>query len=176
MIEIIDNLSLKDLRKISISGGGLNEFLGHDEKDINKPIDHSGMIQLDPIDPAGRNHDIFIFSRLLNYKKGTFEKEMYDKNKKVFEVYFPNLMAVDVTFYPDMKNLFSEGKLHPYYQERIQKFIQKYPKAFNTVIKYIEKNGATNSAELSYLGKASKTTMVWKTNRVFMAFRKTSYS
>ncbi|MHA2104433.1 MAG: DNA glycosylase AlkZ-like family protein [Candidatus Hodarchaeales archaeon] len=166
MLEIIDHLSLKELRKITISAGGLNNFSGKNKKAIHAIIKKSGMVQLDPIDPAGRNHDLYFLSRYPYYQKGDFEKVLYEQKQSVFEVYFPNLMAVHVENYPDMKHLFSEKNLHPYYQERIQKFVKKYPKAFEKIIKHIEKKGPTNSAELSHLGKASKEAMVWKSNRV----------
>jgi uncharacterized protein YcaQ len=166
MLEIIEHLSLKELRKIAISAGGLNKFSGKDKTAINSIIRNSGMIQLDPIDPAGRNHDLYFMSRYPYYRKGDFEKTLYEQNLSVFEIYFPNLMAVHIEHYPEMKHLFSEENLHSYYQERIRTFVKKYPKVFNTIIKHIEKKGVTNSAELSHLGKASKEAMMWKSNRV----------
>ncbi|MHA1984027.1 MAG: DNA glycosylase AlkZ-like family protein [Candidatus Hodarchaeales archaeon] len=166
MLEIIDHLSLKELRKIAISAGGLNNFSDKNKKAIDTIIKKSGMIQLDPINPAGRNHDLYFLSRYPYYQKGDFEKVLYEQKQSVFEVYFPNLMAVHVENYPDMKHLFLEKNLHPYFRERIQKFINKYPKALDTIIKHIEKNGPSNSAELSHLGKASKEAMVWKSSRV----------
>ena len=166
MIELIDNLSIKDLQQIAIVAGGLNSFSASGSNDIVDLIQKFGMVQLDPINPAGRNHDIFLLSRLNDYKLGKFEKILYGKKKQVFEAYFPNLMAIDILLYPELKHLFLEENLHPYYQERLIKFNKKYPRVLNKIIRYIKDNGETNSNNLIELGKASKETMVWKSNRV----------
>jgi len=115
-------------------------------------------VQLDPLNPAWRNHDIFFLSRVKNYKLGQFETELYEK-KETFEAYLPNLYALSMKYFP----IFYARKQITA-SERLGEFLKNHPeKPIEVVLKASEdlrKFTRANFPELAHSAAIS----TWKTN------------
>ncbi|MFO7990930.1 MAG: crosslink repair DNA glycosylase YcaQ family protein [Thermoplasmata archaeon] len=75
-------------------------------------------IQVDPIDPAGRNHDLTLFSRVEDYRREYLSDLLYKENE-VFEYYCKMLSIVPMSTYPVFKNKMEkqEKKYEPLFHE-----------------------------------------------------------
>ncbi|MFW9917137.1 MAG: DNA glycosylase AlkZ-like family protein, partial [Candidatus Thorarchaeota archaeon] len=123
------------------------------------------MVQLDPLNPAGRNHDLFFAARVPDYKVGLFEKIMYPA-KRIFEAYSPNLFGIHISHYPVYRSRMNETHIHPYYGSRVSKLEAAHPGVLNGILEFIKEKGPTRSDDLAHLGKADPSFAVWKSSRV----------
>ena len=165
MVEILDNLTPAEIQRILIVGSKLNNFQSNGENGIKSIIKDLGMVQLDPLNPAGRNHDIFFFSRVKDYMIGQFEELSYPE-KLIFEANNPNLMAISIEYFPLLSIKFKEDLLSPYYQTRLDKFQQAHPHLLEELLEHLKANGPTKGSNLDRLGKAHPEVASWKTNRL----------
>lgn len=162
----IISLSKEELRHIFLVGTHLHKFQGKEgEKSISDIIKSQGMIQYDPLNPAGRYHDHFLLSRIQNYKQGDFERIAY-KKKLIFEYYNPNLCAIAIEHFPTFRPLMEKRILNEYYQTRIANLRSHKPTMLEDVYDYVKKNGITTGKDLSHLGKAHKEYASWKSNQI----------
>ncbi len=137
---VIVELTTKELRHIALVGTHLHSFQGKSSSTIKTIIRQHGMIQYDPLNPIGRYHDHFLFSRIENYRQGDFEKMVY-KNKLIFEYYNPNLCAISIEHFPKFWPLMEQRALHPYYQKRIEKLNSLKPNMLDEVYEFVKTNG-----------------------------------
>jgi uncharacterized protein YcaQ len=162
---LINEISKDDLRKLAIVGTHLHEWQGKSKQDISDVFKQQVMVQLDPLNPAGRNHDIFFFSRIKNYEIDDFQNVVYP-NKEVFEAYFPNLMAITKEhfslFLPQMKKEF----MHKYYQSRIEKMEELNEGILNEAREFILKNGPCKAADLGEMASVKPEFTFWKTSNL----------
>ncbi len=161
----LTEISTKELKNIAIVGTHLHKWQGKGVEDIEHVFNEQAKVQLDPLNPAGRNHDLFFASRIENYEMGSFEKIMYPK-KLVFEVYDPNLCAVNTKYFPIYYPRMNEESLHPYYRKVYIQLKSEKLEIFSKTLTYIKKNGLTSSSDLIELGKADPKFLVWKSNRL----------
>ncbi|MHA2294999.1 MAG: DNA glycosylase AlkZ-like family protein [Candidatus Hodarchaeales archaeon] len=157
-------LTREELQRVQVVGCHLHSWQGKDKNDIKRIFQEQGMVQLDPLNPAGRNHDIFFFSRISEYEQGDFEKTIYP-GKSVFEYYFPNLFAISVEFFPLFYSRMGEEHIGRYYESRLKKLKELDVGLLDKVLKHIKDKGPTRSTDLAELGKAYPEYALWKTGR-----------
>ncbi|MFQ5981250.1 MAG: DNA glycosylase AlkZ-like family protein [Candidatus Heimdallarchaeota archaeon] len=162
--EIID-VSKDELRKIVLVGAGLHDWQGSGKNGTREVFEQQRMVQLDPLNPAGRNHDVFFAARVSDYTAGLFEKIMY-ADGLVFEAYSPNLFAIHIAHYPIYRSRMNKTHMHPYYGSRVAKLEAAHPGVLDGIIDFIKENGPTQGSDLAHLGKADPSFAVWKSSRV----------
>ncbi|MHA1419185.1 MAG: DNA glycosylase AlkZ-like family protein [Candidatus Heimdallarchaeaceae archaeon] len=162
---VINEISKDELRKIAVVGTHLHQWQGKDKRDILDVFKQQVMVQLDPLNPAGRNHDIFFSARIKDYKIDDFQKIVYP-NKEVFETYFPNLMAITKEhfslFLPQMKKEF----MHKYYQSRIEKMEKLHKGILDEARDFILKHGPCKAADLGEMASVKPEFTFWKTSNL----------
>ncbi len=84
MTSKIPQITRDELKRVLIVGCHLHRWQGKGRNDITKVIREQGLVQLDPLNPAGRYHDLFFSSRIPDYRRGQFESLVYSE-KVVFE-------------------------------------------------------------------------------------------
>lgn len=103
-------------------------------------------IQSDPIDVAGRNADLSLQSRLVDYKPQQLLDLLYDE-RRLFEYYCKMLSIMPVELYPIFKH-----KMEAFWREkRIVAFFKEHKKETKLVLKALEK-GPVSSRELVDMG------------------------
>ncbi|MBY9001390.1 MAG: winged helix DNA-binding domain-containing protein [Candidatus Heimdallarchaeota archaeon] len=161
----INDISKENLRKLAIVGTHHHQWQGKDKQDILNVFKQQVMVQLDPLNPAGRNHDIFFSSRIKNYKIADFQKTVYSI-KEVFEAYFPNLMAITKEhfslFLPQMKKEF----MHKYYQSRLEKMEKLHKGILNEARSFILENGPCKAVDMSEMASVKPEFTFWKTSNL----------
>ena len=96
-LQDIPIITKNQIRKLIIIGTHLHQWQGTDTNDLSRVMKEQGIIQLDPLNPAGRSHDHFLFARLPTYTQGLMEQILYPK-AEVFESYFHSLDVVSRDF------------------------------------------------------------------------------
>ena len=161
----IPTIKKQELKNLMIIGCHLHQWQGEGTEGIKNIIKNQGMVQLDTINPAGRNHDIFCFSRLKDYQIAGFEQVCFGE-KIIFEDYFPNLYAIHRSYFP----LFYCKKSKEFFGQRLlSRFIEfekQYPQILDEVLTYVKKHGPTLSSDLKHLGMAKPEFKSWRSNRV----------
>lgn len=166
MLATITDVTPLELRNIMVARAHLNTFISDSNLKRALPalFKNITMIQYDPLNPAGRNHDINLFARLRHYKYAAFESLYADK--LVFENYHDNLYAIDIQQY-SMYHTFNYKRFErPYYLKHYNSFIEQHPNALESVLTYITDNGMTKSSDLKHLGSVDSHYRLWKTGNV----------
>ena len=163
-VEIIE-LPKSDLKKIAVVGTHLHKWQGNNYDDIQKIINEQAMVQLDPLNPAGRNHDLFFFSRMLNYKTGDFQETVYPQ-KLVFEAYFPNLMAISKKYFPLFLPQMKKQYLHKYFQSRMEKMEKLHRGILDEAREFLKNNGPSKASDLGELANKKPEFSFWKTSNL----------
>ena len=162
---LINEISKENLRKLAIVGTHHHQWQGENKQDVLDVFKQQGMVQLDPLNPAGRNHDIFFSSRIRNYQIGDFQDIVYPK-KEVFESYFPNLMAITKEYFslflPQMKKEF----MHKYYQSRLEKMEKLHEGILNEAKNFILENGPCRAADMGEMASVKPEFTFWKTSNL----------
>lgn len=165
MASKIPQITQEELKRVLIVGCHLHRWQNKGTDGIRKVIQEQGVVQLDPINPAGRYHDFFFSSRIPDYHQGEFERTVYPE-KLVFETYFHNLNAIYIEYFP----LFYSQKLDRdhlgrYYSRALRILEETHPDLLDQVLHYVQIHGVTRGSDLIELGKANPKYAVWKTNR-----------
>ncbi|MHA2244728.1 MAG: DNA glycosylase AlkZ-like family protein [Candidatus Hodarchaeales archaeon] len=165
MTSKIPQITKDELKRVLIVGSHLHRWQGKGSNDIKKVIREQGLVQLDPLNPAGRYHDIFFSSRIPDYRRGDFEKIVYPE-KLVFETYFHNLNAIYIDHFPLFySQTLDRDHLGRYYSRALRILEQSHPDMLDQVLQYVKTYGITRSSDLAKLGKADPKYAVWKTSR-----------
>ncbi|UCG01265.1 MAG: winged helix DNA-binding domain-containing protein [Candidatus Heimdallarchaeota archaeon] len=158
----IPHITQKELKRLLIVGCHLHRWQGND---VRKIIKEQGLIQLDPLNPAGRYHDYFFSSRIQDYQQGDYEKIAYSE-KLIFESYFHNLNAIHVDFFPLFySQTLGRDQLGRYYSRALKILEETHPDMLDQVLEYVRSHGITRGSDLTELGKADPKYAVWKTSR-----------
>ncbi|MFX0091288.1 MAG: DNA glycosylase AlkZ-like family protein [Candidatus Hodarchaeota archaeon] len=165
MKDLITEVSKDELRHIAITGAHLHTWQGNGSSGLRDIIKSRGLIQLDPLNPAGRYHDLFFLARLPDYMLGQFEQIAYAE-KLVFEAYSPNLSAISIEHFPVYFSEMVKEKLHPYYKRKIDQFEDSNPGLLEKLYQIVQDQGSIRSADLAHLGKADPSYASWKSSRV----------
>ncbi|MFX1284172.1 MAG: DNA glycosylase AlkZ-like family protein [Promethearchaeota archaeon] len=161
----IPQITQEELKRVLIVGCHLHRWQSKGKDSIKKVIQEQGIVQLDPINPAGRYHDLFFSSRIFDYHQGEFERIVYSE-KLVFETYFHNLNAIYIEYFPLFySQTLDRDHLGRYYSRALRILEQTHPEMLDQVLDYVQKHGITRSSDLVSLGKAEPKYAVWKTSR-----------
>ena len=161
-MSIIPQITQDELKRLIIVGCHLHRWQGND---LRKIIQEQGLVQLDPLNPAGRYHDFFFSSRMSDYQRGEFEKTVYSK-KLVFETYFHNLNAIHVDHFPLFySQTLDRDHLGRYYSRALKILEETHPHMLDQVLDYVRTHGVTRGSDLTELGKTNPKYAVWKTSR-----------
>lgn len=164
-------LSQAELRRIMVAGTHLHKWQARGPTGLAHVIHEQGQVQLDPLNPAGRYHDLFFLARMPDYKVGQFEREAYSK-QLVFESFgvhghiWGALCAISIEQFPLFHPQMRLDLLGRYQRPRIEKLQQEHPGLMEQVEAHIQNNGLTRSEDLAELGKASEDVAFWKTSRL----------
>lgn len=161
----IHEVSEKDIRKIAVVGTHLHKWQGKGKEGIKKVFQNQAMIQLDPLNPAGRNHDLFLLARIPDYKINDFQKIVYPE-KMVFESYFPNLMAITSKYYSLFSSHMRKEYLHKYFQTSLDKIEKLHPGTLDKAREHLIKNGPSTASELVDLANIKPEFTFWKTSNL----------
>ncbi|MFX0183322.1 MAG: DNA glycosylase AlkZ-like family protein, partial [Candidatus Hodarchaeota archaeon] len=161
----VPSITKEYLQKVTIVGCHLHQWQGVGEEGLLRVIQKNGAIQLDPLNPAGRNHDLFFLARIPDYKIGQFESVCYP-NKRVFESYFSFLCAISREFFPYFYCKYDILYLDKYTRPAIEKFNKNLPGVLDAVLEYVQEHGPIRGQDLAHLGKANPEFASWKSSRV----------
>lgn len=161
----IHEVTNEELKKIAIVGSHLHKWQGKGKSGIHKVIQEQAMIQLDPLNPAGRNHDIFLLSRIPDYKINEFQNLVYPE-KIVFESYFPNLMAIFKEHYPIFAPQMKKEFMHKYYQSRLEKMEKLHSGILEEARKFLIETGPSTAADLGEMASVKPDFSFWKTSNL----------
>jgi uncharacterized protein YcaQ len=161
----IHELSKEGLRKIAIVGTHLHCWQDLGDNSVQNIFLKQAMVQLDPLNPAGRNHDLFFLARTPNYNVHSFQKTVYPK-KQVFEAYFPNLMAISKEHLPLFLPRMKRKNLHKYYISRIEKLEKTRPTILEEVEQILEERGPSRSSDFDELAEIKPDFYFWKASRL----------
>lgn len=158
----IPQITQDELKRLLIVGCHLHRWQGNDVKKI---IQEQGLVQLDPLNPAGRYHDLFFSSRIPDYQRGEFERIVYHE-KLVFETYFHNLNAIHIDYFPLFySQTLDRDHLGRYYSRALKILEETHPEMLDQVLHHVRTHGITRGSDLTKLGKADPKYAVWKTSR-----------
>ncbi|MHA1514077.1 MAG: DNA glycosylase AlkZ-like family protein [Candidatus Heimdallarchaeaceae archaeon] len=161
----IHEVTKEDLQQIAVVGTHLHKWQGESTEDIQSVFKQQALVQLDPLNPAGRNHDLFFQSRIKNYEIDTFQKIVYPK-KLVFEAYFPNLMAISKEHFPLFLSQMKKEYLHKYYQSRLEKVEKIHSGILDEAVKFLQKNGPSTASDIGEIAKIKPDFSFWKTSNL----------
>ena len=161
----IHDVTIEELRKTAVVGTHLHKWQGKGKRGIHKVIQEQAMIQLDPLNPAGRNHDLFLLSRIPDYKINEFQKIVYQE-RIVFESYFPNLMAIFKEHYPIFATHMKKEYLHKYFQSRLEKMEKLHPGVLEEARSFLIENGPSTAANLGEMANVKPDFYFWKTSNL----------
>ncbi|TFG19465.1 MAG: winged helix-turn-helix domain-containing protein, partial [Promethearchaeota archaeon] len=134
---------------------------GHGTKGLKSVFKDQGFIQIDPLDPAGRYHDFFLFARIPDYKKGDLERVLYSEGL-VFEDFFQMMCFIHRDYFQLFYTRRREEYLHKYYQKQIKYIKEHHPTFFTDALEILREQGAQTSAILKNLGDAALGKSRWK--------------
>jgi uncharacterized protein YcaQ len=154
-----------ELKRLIIVGSNLHSWQGNGDKGIREIIKEIGFVQLDPLNPAGRYHDVFFSARIPDYKQGQFEKLVYKENL-VFETHFHNLNAISIDHFPFFNSYTGKEHMGRYYS-RLLKNLEDLGESnlLDDVFNHVKEQGLTKSSDLASLGKADPKYASWKSSR-----------
>jgi len=161
----IHEVTKEELQQIAVVGTHLHKWQGESTEDIQSVFKQQALVQLDPLNPAGRNHDLFFQSRIKNYEIDTFQKIVYPK-KLVFEAYFPNLMAISKEHFPLFLSQMKEEFLHKYYQSRLEKVEKIHSGILEEAVKFLQENGPSKASDIGEMAKIKPDFSFWKTSNL----------
>jgi uncharacterized protein YcaQ len=161
MIGDIPKITKIQLQKLLIVGTHLNSWQGHGIEGLRKVFKEQGFIQIDPLNPAGRYHDFFLFARIPDYKQGNLERILYPEGI-VFESFFQMMCFIHRDYFPLFYSRRSEKYLHKYYQKQINYINEHFPTFFASGLKILRERGAQSSSVLNTLGDAALGKSRWK--------------
>ena len=104
-------------------------------------------VQSDPIEVAGRNADLTLFSRVFNYRAEHLPTLLY-KERKLFEYLCKMHSIMPIELYPIFKHKMNTYSKH----KRVLSFFKKYRKETRSVLNALEK-GPVNSRDLVGMGR-----------------------
>jgi len=169
-MEVIE-LPKAKLQRIMLAGTHLHRWQGKGRDGLATVIQGQGQIQLDPLHPAGRYHDLFFLARMPDYKVGQFEREAYSK-RLIFESYgvhghiWGALCAVSIEQFPLFHPQMRLELLGKYQRPRIERLQTDHPGLLEQVEDHIRVKAPLSGADLKEMGKAGPDVAFWKTSRL----------
>ena len=112
-------------------------------------------IQVDPINPGGKNHDLTLFSRVEDYRPEFLNDLLYEKNE-LFEYYCKMLSIVPMETYPVFKNKMEKQ------EKKFEDLFEEYCHEVEYILDVLEE-GSVSLLELKDMGKNEIAS--WRTTR-----------
>ncbi len=160
-IDEIPKITKFQLRKLLVKGTHLNKWQGYGIEGLRTVFKEQGFIQIDPLNPAGRYHDFFLFARIPDYKQGYLERILYPEGL-VFEDFLQMMCFIHREHFPLFYYRRQEKFLHTYYQKQMDYIHKNHPTYFDDALKLLEHKGAQNSSILKNLGETALGKSRWK--------------
>jgi len=132
------------------------DSLREGKKDTAELFNKIPCIQVDPIDPAGKNHDLTLFSRIRDYRPEYLSELLYEDNL-LFEYYCKMLSILPMNTYPVFKNRMEKQK------NKFSSLFKKYSDEIGYIMKILEEK-PISSIELKEMGPSDKET--WRTTKL----------
>lgn len=168
-------LTLEDARRVLTTVHGFDD-LAQGEKGVERVAGRLRCIQVDPINTAGRNHDLTLFSRVRDHRPEYLESLLYD-HKKFFEYYCKMLSILSMETYPVFRwEMDRQEKRH-------ERFLKEHGNEVDHIMKVLEEK-PVSSLELKDMGLNSADSwrtssvsnqllrVLWLTGRICIAHRK----
>ena len=161
IIDDIPKITKKQLQKLLIVGTHLHTWQGNGNDDLRSVFKKQGFIQIDPLNPAGRYHDFFLFARIPEYKQGALERILYPEGL-VFENFFQMMCFIHRENFPLFHFRRNVNNLHKYYQKQIEYIKKNHPTFFDQGLDLLREKGSQSSVALKTLGDAALGKSRWK--------------
>lgn len=167
----VTEVSKEELRRIAIVGTHMHKWQGKGIDGLKKVIKEQAVVQLDPLNPAGREHDIFFAARIRDYKIGQFEEVAYPE-RLVFESYgyhghfWGILCAFAIEHFPLFYSRMDREFLGKYVLRQLEGLEKDHPNLLDSVEEYVQNHGETSGDNLKELGKADPSYASWKSGRL----------
>ncbi len=124
------------------------DSLRQGEKGLKKLFEDIPCVQIDPINPAGRNHDLTLFSRVEDYREEKLNSLLYEENH-LFEYYCKMLSMVPMEDYPVFRYEMDRQA------EKHADLFDKYGSEIEIILKKMEEE-PLSSLELEDMGEVIK--------------------
>ena len=167
----VTEVTKEELQRIAIAGTHLHKWQGCGIDGLRNVIQDQAIIQLDPLNPAGREHDIFFAARVQDYKIGQFEEVAYPE-RLVFESYgyqghtWGVLCAFAIEYFPLFYSRMQRDFFGKNTIRRIEALEKNHPKLLDQVEEYVRVHGEINGDALKEWGKIDSSYASWKTGRL----------
>ncbi len=147
-------IAAEKARKVLCKVHGFDS-LGKGKKDTAQLFNKIPCIQVDPINPAGKNHDLTLFSRIRDYRPEYLSELLYEDNL-LFEYYCKMLSILPIDTYPVFKSRMEEQR------KKFSSLFKKYSDEIDHIMKILE-DGPVSSIELKEMGTTD--TETWRTTK-----------
>jgi hypothetical protein len=161
VVDDLATISKTNLQKVMVVGTHLHQYYPESNLIVEVILKDQGFVQLDPLNPAGRNHDFFFFARTPKYTIGSMENTVYPE-KKVFEQHFHRLNTIAKEYFPIFYCNRTENHLHNYYKPHLEEYRTKYPNLLDNILEYIKIKGPVQKKDIQNFGKAAVGYGRWK--------------
>ncbi len=167
----VTEVSTEELRRIALAGTHLHKWEGKGTDGLKKVIKDHAVVQLDPLNPAGREHDIFFAARIRDYKIGQFEEVAYPE-RLVFESYgyhghfWGILCAFAIEHFPLFYSRMDREFLGKHVIRQFEGLERDHPNLLDSVEEYVRNHGETSGDDLKELGKANPSYASWRSGRL----------
>src|SRR5947207_8833069 len=74
--------------------------LAAEPESVIRVLDRLGSLQFDPLEVAGRNHDLVLLSRIRGYRRDWAEQWLYGPDRRLYETYNKGLSIVPTAELP----------------------------------------------------------------------------
>ncbi|WP_371804032.1 DNA glycosylase AlkZ-like family protein [Candidatus Lokiarchaeum ossiferum] len=162
-LDDLPTISKSQLQKLFIVGTHLHKWQNKSSTGIEDVFAEQGFVQIDPLNPAGRNHDHFFLSRMPQYQQGMAEKQLYTNNV-LFESYFHSLNMISMKYFPIFYCRRSRQYLHDYYLRQLKVLETNHPQLIPKVKKYMQSKGPLKIDDVKQFGKPASGDTKWTTN------------
>jgi uncharacterized protein YcaQ len=160
-IDDIPKITKNQLQKLLIVGTHLHKWQGYGIDGLRSVFKEQSFIQIDPLNPAGRYHDFFLFARIPDYKQGDLERILYPEGV-VFEDFFQMMCFIHRDFFHLFYSRRKQEYLHKYYQKQIAYIREYHPTLFDRGLDILKDQGPQSSTALKPLGAAALGKSRWK--------------
>lgn len=162
-LDDLPTISKSQLQRLMIVGTHLHKWQNLSSTGIENVVAQQGFVQIDPLNPAGRNHDHFFFSRMPKYQQGMAENHLYSGNL-IFESYFHSLNMISMEYFPLFYCRRSRKYLHDYYLRQLKVLESKHPQLIPKVKKYMRSKGPLKIDDVKQFGKSASGDTKWTAN------------
>jgi len=160
-IDDIPKITKTQLQKLLVVGTHLHAWQGFGIEGLRTVFQKQAFIQIDPLNPAGRYHDFFLFARIPDYKQGNLERILYPEGV-IFEDFFQMMCFIHRDYFHLFYPRRQEKYLHKYYKRQIEYIRNHHPTFFGRGLDILKEKGPQTSSALKSLGDTALGKSRWK--------------